>query len=76
MIRAVLIGLCLLAAGCAREAPPPKAGPATPPPPSTAQTLVDGLTGRTAIRAGQKAKRDITRISERRDRDLEEVLGE
>ena len=41
---------------------------------SSANTVIDGLTGRTAVKAGQKAREDITRISEERNRDLEAVL--
>jgi hypothetical protein len=38
------------------------------------ETAVDGFTGKTAIRAGQKAKQDIQRISAQRNKDIEEAI--
>ncbi|NQU40457.1 MAG: hypothetical protein HQ523_10930 [Lentisphaerae bacterium] len=59
-----------LMGGCAKQAshhPEAKKGP------STAETMVNGLTGRTAVNAGQKARADITRISEAHNRDLNQI---
>ncbi len=60
-----------LATGC-RDTSTPK--PQSKPARSTAQTLIEGVTGKTAVDAGQKAKADITRISEQRNRDLEAAM--
>ena len=68
----VLMALALLATGCGRKQPAADA----PAPKSTTQTLIDGATGRTAVRAGQKARQEIERISAKRDRDLNDILKE
>jgi hypothetical protein len=60
-----------LTAGCGKPATSRRE---TKPTPSTAQTLIEGVTGRAAVNAGQKAKADITRISEQRNRDLEAAM--
>lgn len=65
----LLLSVALLAAGCTKSESP-KAKPTQ----STAQTMIEGVTGRTAVNAGQKAKADITRISEQRNRDLEAAM--
>jgi len=60
-----------LAIGCTRsDTVESKAKPAR----SSAETLIDGFTGRTAVNAGKKATEDITRISEQHNRDLEAVM--
>lgn len=66
-----LLVMGMLATGCKPSATPETASKGNQ---STTPTLVDGFTGRTAVNAGQKAKADITRISEQRNRDLESVL--
>lgn len=71
--------LCLILVACAMTGGcTPKGGPQAaagkPKPPSTAETLVNGATGYTAVKAGQKAKADITRISENHNRDLDNVM--
>ena len=43
---------------------------------SSAELLVDGITGRHAIEAGKRAKSDIEAISEKQNARLGEVLGE
>jgi hypothetical protein len=66
----------LLALGACSPAPPPSTASATPPPPaekSTADTLIDGITGRTAVRAGEKAKETITAVNAKRNDDMAEV---
>ncbi|MDP6491159.1 MAG: hypothetical protein QGH42_06615 [Kiritimatiellia bacterium] len=66
-----LLMIAGLGVGCGKSAPP---GDKAKPAPSTAQTLIEGVTGRTAVNAGQKAKADITRISEQHNRDLDAVM--
>jgi hypothetical protein len=66
-----LLMVASLGVGCGQSEPPEdKARPS----PSAAQTLIEGVTGRTAVNAGQKAKADITRISEQHNRDLDAVM--
>ncbi len=66
-----LLIVIALVVGCTKaEAPKREAKPA----PSSAETLINGFTGRTAVNAGQKAKADITRISEQHNRDLEAIM--
>ncbi len=43
---------------------------------STLSTVIDGATGKTAVDAGQKAKAQIEAISEKKNNDLNEILGE
>ncbi len=43
---------------------------------STLNTVVDGVTGRTAVNAGKKAKDQIESISKKRNDELNEVMGE
>ena len=43
--------------------------------PSTTETMIDGMTGRTAVRHGKQAREDIERISAQRDQQLQEALG-
>ncbi|MBL7076945.1 MAG: hypothetical protein ISS31_05705 [Kiritimatiellae bacterium] len=60
-----------LAAGCGKPSTSKREAKRTK---STAQTMIEGVTGHTAVKAGQKAKADITRISEQRNRDLEAAM--
>ena len=60
-----------LMSGCNKQA---SRNPNAKKPPSTAETMMNGVTGRTAVNAGQKAKADITRISEAHNRDLDEIM--
>jgi hypothetical protein len=41
---------------------------------STMETAIGGFTGKTAIDAGKKARKDIERISAQKNKDLEEAL--
>ncbi len=68
-----LLSIGLAACGCAPARTQDKPDTAKQPE-STARTLVEGMTGRAAVTAGQKAKADITRISQDRNQDLNEVL--
>ncbi|MFO7870702.1 MAG: hypothetical protein R6V03_04635 [Kiritimatiellia bacterium] len=74
----IIIAMALIVTGCSRSKDENKNGTKTNSQggKSTAQTLLDGFTGRTAVRAGKKARKQITDISEKRDKRLEEILGE
>jgi hypothetical protein len=74
-----LAGMMALAGGCGkapdRPAPPPVA-PTSTAERSTLETVVDGVTGRDAVRRGEQAKDQIRRISAEAKKDREEILGE
>ncbi len=70
----------LLSPGCGRSGsepppPPPAAAPTNAPAAkSTARTVIDGFTGKTAVEAGLKAKKEDKEIDAKEQRALEEVL--
>ena len=43
---------------------------------STLNTFIEGATGKTAVDAGKRAEEKLLRVSEQRNNDLNEVLGE
>lgn len=69
----LLLVTMLVFLGCSKADGSKKAGQKGK---STVQTMIDGVTGRTAVRAGEKAKAEIRRISEQKQSNLAEVLGE
>ena len=78
------IGACALAAaiaatvGCSRatveEAPPEPAASAETKEKSTAATVIDGVTGRTALEAHKKARSTIEKINAEREADIQEFV--
>lgn len=71
--------LCIGASGCGRapEKPAETTPPATPPvtsQPSAVRTVVEGITGKTAVDQGIQARERIKAISAREQRDLNEAL--
>jgi len=70
----LMLMVVLWAAGCAKteDEGTPTAEVKTEP--SAAQTLVDGFTGRTAVRAGEKARATIEKVSQEKNEMLDEVL--
>lgn len=73
---ALLLSTGLLAAGCGRNETSRTDTSDTEPPNSTMQQVVDGVTGRSAVRAGRQAEEQIREVSEERNRQLDEILGE
>ena len=71
-MKALFIALLALGlmSGCNKQA---SRNPNAKKAPSTAETMINGMTGRSAVNAGQKARADITRISEAHNRDLDEI---
>lgn len=67
-----LIILIAMTIGCSKSTG--KEG--APKKPSLTEELIDGATGRTAVRHGRKAMDTIERVSKQEAKDLEEVLGE
>ncbi|MDA1087843.1 MAG: hypothetical protein O2901_12620 [Verrucomicrobia bacterium] len=43
---------------------------------TTSEEVLDGVTGRTAVDAGLRAKQQIEDVSQKKNEDLSEVLGE
>jgi len=75
IVAALCLAACLGVAACSekpRESGPPAAD-TNPPPASTAQTAIEGFTGKTAVDAGSKARKQIESISARRKQDLQET---
>lgn len=60
-------------AGCGKCADK-KSETKTPPPKSTMQTAVEGFTGKTAVDASKKAQQQIRDVSEKSNKNLNEVL--
>lgn len=73
--RWLLIALAAALTGCAKKEAPEAAR--TPPQEqeSTARTLVDGFTGRAAVRTGKEARRTIEAVSAQQRDDLDAVMG-
>jgi len=72
-MRLLLVLLLVLAAGCGGSGASEKKG-AEKKESSTGELLIDGVTRRHAVRAGQKAKRTLERVSDRKKKDLDQVF--
>lgn len=70
----LMLGVVVLLHGCRPASESTEERPASGK--SSVELLVDGITGKYAVEAGERAKADIQAISERRDAQLEEVLEE
>ena len=66
----ILTAAILLAAGC-DKLPKGKNGTKKP---SMAQEMIDGATGRTAVKHGKRAMETLERVSAQEQKDLDEVL--
>ncbi|MBN1673460.1 MAG: hypothetical protein JXR37_20610 [Kiritimatiellae bacterium] len=66
--------------GCGgQKRTPEKPAPAakqTPPAKSTAQDIIEGFTGKTAVESGRKATGVIHRVQTERDENLKDFFGE
>ena len=71
MRTALLLAAIAIITGCS-PAPKPESSPKE----STAQTVINSLTGKTAVDAGKQARNQIEAISAKNDAELNEVLGE
>jgi hypothetical protein len=71
---ALVVGLAL--AGCGGKERISQAEPRRPEPAgkSTVSVIVDGITGKTVIEAGQEAKRQLRDIDEKRRKEIEEFV--
>jgi hypothetical protein len=77
LMKRLSVLIVLMLAGCSRPAAE-KAQSAAPlrETPVTAGDVVDGLTGRTAVRTGQRAQQQIKAINAKKNQQLEDVLEE
>jgi hypothetical protein len=73
-MRWLYLGIALLASGCRREAANNAGQPSPQRKPSSATLVIEDLTGKTAVNAGQRARRTIERISAEENKNLQEVL--
>ncbi len=71
MRTALLLTAIVILAGCS---PTPK--PETKPEESATSTVLNGITGKTAVDAGKRARNQIEAISAKHDAELNEVMGE
>ena len=65
------LSVCLMA-GCAKQSEEVGAKPAK----SSATLAIEGITGKTAVDAGQRARDQINAISAQRESDLQEAVGD
>ena len=68
----VCLALLLSTAGCGRKKDLER--PAGDPEPSTAAVVIDGMTGRTAVRSGHRAKAALDRVNTQRESAMREAL--
>lgn len=68
----------LLAAGCGQSPPAPQPPPAAQAQPekdkSAVETVVDGITGKTAVEAGKKARSQLEQIGKQEQGAVDEIL--
>lgn len=69
----LIILSCVIGCGQSKKTKAPKKSESKK---STIDTVVDGVTGKTAVDAGKKAKAQIESISKKHNDDLNEVMGE
>lgn len=80
--RTGMLLLVLAVAGCGQPPTPPPPSPATngipvaPPEPSKSAvgTVIDGLTGKTAVDAGKRARSEIDRIGKQEQKDVADAM--
>ncbi len=73
---AVLLLLAFLAMGCPPQQNPDAAeSEKKPAEKSTAQTAIEGFTGKTAVEAGKRAEKQIEAISAQREQDMVDAFG-
>lgn len=69
--------IAIVLAGCSNDNNDPKTVEKKPAPtPSTTKTIIEGLTGKTAVDQGQKAKEKIRQISAEQNKQINEVLDD
>lgn len=73
-----IVMAAVLLAGCSKKAQVEKAEEKQEQPThnSTAGQVIDGMTGRGAVKAGKQAMETIKKVSKQERRNLDEALGE
>lgn len=65
----IAAGAAIIFTGCSGDRAD-EASPRTSTPNTTSQTAIEGATGKTAVKAGQKARDQINRINSERNEDI------
>ena len=80
LTRTAVFLLLLAGSGCGQSPGPstpasaPPAATNGPPPKSTVSTVVDGITGKTAVDAGKRARIEIDRIGKQEQKDINDAM--
>ena len=75
-LKCIACGLLALAVGCGQETQQTKTIPMKdqPRPSGTAAQIIEDMTGKTDVKAGQRAAATIHRVNEQETKDLDEVM--
>lgn len=78
MMRLLVIMAAVLLTGCSKKAQVEKVEEKEEQPTrnSTASQVIDGMTGRGAVKAGKQAMETVRRVSKQERQNLDEALGE
>ncbi len=68
---AILLVVPLLICGCTKDAKTKKKSKKT----SAAQSMIEGMTGHTAVKSGHRAASDVKKVSAAHQKDLDDILG-
>ena len=71
----IILFVAIVMAGCSNDSKSAEKKPA-PASSSTINTVIEGLTGKTAVDAGQNAKQKIRQISAQENKQINEVLND
>ena len=72
---AIVLLVAIMAAACSKEpAQADSKAKAPKKPPSTAKQAIDGFTGKTAVKQGKMAQKQLIDISTKKNSELDEVL--
>ena len=73
-----LMAAALVIVGCSKSGSPDEPTPAAAKEPaakSTAETAIDGFTGKTALESHKKAKSTLARVNATREQDIQDATG-
>ena len=69
----ILLLIATTLAGCDRKQPVPAKGPSQE---RSGSVVIDGITGRSAVKAGQRARKAVEAASAAERQNLQEVIGD
>ncbi len=77
-MRLLIIAVALLAFGCSKapEGEQTAGGQSNAASQSTAQQVIEGMTGYTDVKAGQRAKKTVQQIANEKDKDIKDALND